>query len=236
MNLIQNECTTRRITRLCHFTQSRNLAHIFDDPYGLCSTRTLQECDMPHNPTDPERLDGRDDLVCCSVQYPNVFYFDRVRNKEPFFKDWVVLFIDPKYLWASETNFCPRNAAAGCGRYIAQGYQTFQSLFANSVNGAGDRIFNRQTTRLIGSPTDIQAEVLVKDPIPLESIIGIVVESNEQAQREICRFDLQGISIYKEKDIYVVPQFFNKSILPNMIQRGIRVKETLYSNGGYHDL
>jgi hypothetical protein len=87
MNLIRQECASRGITRICHFTQSRNLAHIFDDPLGLCSTRTLQEHDLPHNPTDTERFDGRNDLICCSIEYPNTYYFIKVREREPLFKD-----------------------------------------------------------------------------------------------------------------------------------------------------
>lgn len=232
MNPIQQECITRGITRLCHFTQSRNLAHIFDDPYGLCSTRTLQAHDMPHNPTDPNRYDGRDDLVCCSIDYPNTYYFYNVRNKEPLFKDWVVLLIEHSYLWHPETCFCPRNAAADFGRHIDQGLDAFRRLFVPSVTGSGGRVFQRGHNHLISSPTDIQAEVLLKDPVPLESIIGIVVKSEKQAQREVCRLNLQGISI--DKPIYIAPDFFKRTTLSGLIQRGVRATEILYRNGGRH--
>ena len=121
MNLIQQECVNRGITRICHFTQSRNLAHIFDDPLGLCSKRTLQQYDMPHNPTDPDRYDGRDDLICCSIEYPNTYYFAKVREQDHLFKDWVVLMIDPSYLWHPETCFCPCNAARARGAISKQG-------------------------------------------------------------------------------------------------------------------
>lgn len=229
MNLIQRECASRGITRICHFTQSRNLAHIFDDPLGLCSTRTLQEHDLPLNPTDTERFDGRDDLICCSIEYPNTYYFAKVRERDPLFKDWVVLMIDPSYLWHPETCFCPCNAARSCGGYIRKGIEGFRSLYADTSPGI---TFSRPRNHLPAAPTDIQAEVLLKDPIPLDSITGIAVHTEEQAQREICRLSLQGITI--DKPIYIAPDFFNKTSLSRMIQRGVRATEMLYENGGLH--
>jgi hypothetical protein len=229
MSQIQQECIRRAITRLCHFTQSRNMAHIFDEPFGLFSTKTLRENDMPFNPTDPERFDGRDDLICCSVEYPNTYYFDRVKSKEPLFKDWVILYIDPAYLWHPATLFCPCNAARECGVYVKSGLNGFQALFAQTSPGIS---FTRSTKHLPAAPTDIQAEVLIADPIPIEAITGIVVQSDEQAQKEFCRFRLQGISI--DKAIYVVPDFYIKDKIKNSIQSGIRVTETLYNNGGHH--
>lgn len=229
MNAIQQECHSRGITRLCHFTQSRNMAHIFDEPFGLFSTRTLRANDMPHNPTDSNRYDGRDDLVCCSIEYPNTYYFYNVRNKEPLFKDWVVLYVDSIILWHPDTRFCPCNAAKNRGLYIQNGLQGFQSLFEQTSPGI---TFTRNARQLPAAPTDIQAEVLVADPIPLESILGIAVKSDEQAQRELCRFRLQGISL--DIPIYVVPEFFNRATLSRLIQNGTRITETLYNNGGCH--
>ncbi|GAB6271664.1 MAG: DUF4433 domain-containing protein [Smithella sp.] len=229
MNLIQQECVNRGITRICHFTQSRNLAHIFDDPLGLCSKRTLQKHDMPHNPTDPDRYDGRDDLICCSIEYPNTYYFAKVREQDRLFKDWVVLMIEPRYLWYPETCFCPCNAARSRGAYIQTGTNGFRSLYADTSPGIN---FSRPGSHLRAAPTDIQAEVLLKDPIPLDSIIGIAVHTEEQAQREICRLELQGIKL--KKPIYITPDFFNRSSLSQLIQRGVRVTETLYENGGLY--
>lgn len=229
MNPIQQECIKRGITRLCHFTQSRNLAHIFNNPDGLCSTRTLKAHDMPHNPTDHDRYDGRDDLVCCSIEYPNIYYFVKVREHDRLFKDWVVLLIDPSYLWNSETCFCPCNAARSRGEYIQTGFPAFKSLYAATSPGIS---FSRPARHLSAAPTDIQAEVLLKDPIPLESIIDIAVQSKEQAQREVCRLNLLGILM--DKPIYIAPDFFDRTKLPSLIQRGVSATETLYNNGGCH--
>ena len=230
MSAIQRECHSRGITRLCHFTQSRNMAHIFDDPYGLYSTRTLRDHDMPHNPTDPSRYDGCEDLICCSIEYPNTYYFERARNKDPLFKDWVVLYLHPKHLWHQDTHFCPCNAAKECGSYIQNDLPGFQSLFAKTSPGIH---FTRNSRHLPAAPTDIQAEVLVADPISLESISGIAVQSAEQAQRELFRLRLQGISL--DIPIYVVPEFFDRATLSRSIQNGIRITENLYYNdGGRH--
>ena len=125
MTWIQRECHRRGITRLCHFTQSRNLAHIFGDCRGILSRKSLQEEDLPHNPTDPNRWDGCEDLVCCSIEFPNVYYFSIVQNQDHLFKDWVVLMIKPDYLWRPGTKFCPTNAATKSGSYIGEGDDFF---------------------------------------------------------------------------------------------------------------
>jgi len=229
MNPIQQECIRRGITRLCHFTQSRNMAHIFDEPYGLYSTRTLQANDMPHNPTDSNRYDGRDDLVCCSIEYPNTYYFANVRDHDHLFKDWVVLYIKPNFLWHPETEFCPCNAARECGSHIQDGLRGFQSLFEQTSPGIP---FTRNARHLPAAPTDIQAEVLVADPIPLESVTGVAVQSDEQAQRESSRHRLQGLSL--DIPMYLVPEFFDRAKISRLIQNGIRLTETLYNDGGRH--
>lgn len=230
MNSIQQECVNRGITRICHFTQSRNLAHIYGDSFGLYSTKTLQQYDMPNNPTDLDRYDGRDDLICCSIEYPNTYYFATVRNRDRLFKDWVVLMINPRYLWHPETCFCPCNAAKLKGFYIQTGIDGFHSLYA--PKSPGFPTYTRSARHLPSAPTDIQAEVLLKDPIPLDSMIGIVVHTEEQAQREIYRLKIQGITL--DKPIYIVPDFFDKASLSQKIQCGDRATGMLYENGGHH--
>ena len=227
MRELEQECIKRGITRLCHFTQSRNLAHIFDSPYGLLSRRTLRRHNLPNNPTDLNRYDGKDDHICCSVEYPNVYYFGRVQKSDRLFKDWVVLLIEPSYIWYPETCFCACNAAREHGRYIIQGIQGFRSLYEVTSPGIN---FTRSSSHLPAAPTDIQAEVLVKDPIPLQSITGIVVKTEQQAQLEIFRLNLQDIQI--DKKIYVVPEFFDRGTLPRLIRRGERKVERLYKDGG----
>ena len=82
MTQIKQECLRRGITRLCHFTQSRNLAHILGDCEAILSSKQLQSQDLPYNPTDPNRWDGCEDMICCSLEFPNVYYFDTSRAKD----------------------------------------------------------------------------------------------------------------------------------------------------------
>lgn len=73
---------------------------------------------------------------------------------------------------------------------------------------------------------------MVTDPVPLESISGVAVQDDEQAQRELCRLKLQGISL--DIPIYVVPTFFDRRTLSRSIQNGTRMTEILFNNGGHH--
>jgi len=109
---ILEEAVQRGITRLCHFTPSRNLAHILSGGLGILATKHLKDDERAlYNATDLARLDGHEDHICCSIEYPNAWYFDRAKDREPLFRDWVVLLINPRYLWEDGTKFCPRNAA-----------------------------------------------------------------------------------------------------------------------------
>jgi hypothetical protein len=203
------------------------MAHIFDEPYGLQSVRTLKINNMPHNPTDPERYDGRDDLICCSVEYPNTYYFSKVRDKERLFQDWVVLYIDPSYIWHPDTQFCHCNATRERGKYIQGGIDGFKSLFKTTSPPLS---FSRKQSHLVSAPTDIQAEVLVPVPIPKTAITGIAVKTQEQAQREIFRLNLQGIEF--NTPVYIVPDFYDRTGLSRLIQNGRKPTETPYMSRG----
>ena len=194
MNSIRERANRRGITRLCHFTPSRNLAHIASDPRGLLASRHLQDDEAAiFNPTDRMRLDGYRDHVCCSIQYPNAWYFRRARENERLFPDWVVLLIDARHLWQAGTKFCPRNAAAEHGRLVQQGVTAFDSLFADVVEGF--RVYSRGPRHPDFLPTDEQAEVLIPDQISRRDVRGVVVQDDEQAAREASRLELQGLPV-----------------------------------------
>src|SRR5208282_2847743 len=110
MDTIKEEINRKGITRLCHFTPSRNLSHIANNKKGILATKKLKEDEREvFNPTDIKRYDNHEDFICCSIQYPNVWYFDKAKDKETLFKDWVILFISTKYLLLPDTKFCHRN-------------------------------------------------------------------------------------------------------------------------------
>ncbi|MFM0324915.1 DarT ssDNA thymidine ADP-ribosyltransferase family protein [Caballeronia glebae] len=222
---ILDDCATRGITRLCHFTPSRNLIHVLASGY-LKDRQTLSiEARDEVNPTDAYRRDGHLDKICCSVEYPNGYYLDIVTKKELIFLDWVILFIDPVVLWSPGTLFCQRNAAAENGSLIADGWPAYESMFAATVQGAGGRVFNRRATHLSCSPTDLQAEVLVPGPIPIEAIQGMAMLTERQANTERARWDTLGLAP-PHVPLVVAPDLFDKMSLTNHIWTGRRPTET----------
>ena len=230
MNGIRARANRRGITRLCHFTPSRNLAHIASDSREILASRHLQNDETAiFNPTDKERLDGYPDHVCCSIQYPNAWYFRTAREKERLFLDWVVLLIDPGYLWRADTKFCARNAAAGYGHGVRGGVAAFDALFADSVEGV--RTYRRGPAHPDFLPTDEQAEILIPDRIGGNDVHGVVVRDDAQAALETSRLRLAGLPVPR---IVVVPEFFNPHALSGRLRGGRIPSEREYQRGGAH--
>lgn len=224
-NEIRREAARRGITRLCHFTPSRNLAHIASDRVGILATKRLQEHERRiFTPTDLSRLDGHEAYISCSIEYPNVWYFDKAKSRDIVFKDWVVLFITPKYLWHSGTRFCPRNAASNCGRDVSEGEAAFLALFDDSIKGAYGKAFTRLPVHLSCCPTDDQAEVLIPDQIALADILTIAVATKTQAKNEVARFRLMNIPEDRFKFV-IAPDLFDKNALSRLIRSGKRPVE-----------
>ena len=225
--MIRASASGRGITRLCHFTPSRNLAHILSGSEGVLASRHLDEDETAiFNPTDRSRLDGFPDHVCCSIQYPNAWYFSKARLGEGLFRDWVVLLVDARYLWESGTKFCPRNAAAAHGRLVGEGIAAFEGLFADEVEGV--HTYRRGPARRAYAPTDEQAEVLIPDRVSVRDIVGIVLRSDEHATSELARLRLQGL---QAPALYIVPEFFDPQRLSGMIRSGREPNEREYVGG-----
>lgn len=225
---IKAEAYRRSITRLCHFTPSRNLAQILMGNMGILATKKLKDDERSvYTPTDLVRLDGFPDHICCTIEYPNAWYFEKARAKEILFKDWVVLFIDPKYLWSKGTKFCFRNAAAGFGADVAEGELAFQRMFADRTVGAYGKAFVRTKQRLDSCPTDEQAEVLVPDTISMGDIIGVAVQSEEQARDEVVRIKLLNVAkaVWDGLHFVIAPVLFDKYQLSSDIKFGRRPEE-----------
>ena len=225
---IRAKAARRGITRMCHFTPSRNLAHVVSGSRGLLASRYLSDDEAAvFNPTDKRRLDGYPYHVCCSIQYPNAWYFSKARLDERLFRDWVVILIDARYLWESGTKFCPTNAATGRGRFVGEGVGAFDALFAEVVEGV--RTYRRGPSHPEYLPTDEQAEVLIPDRIETRDVIGVVLRDGEQAAREISRVRLQRLDIPR---LFVVPEFFDPRRLSGMLRSGRIPVEREYPRGG----
>jgi hypothetical protein len=185
---IQSDVRQRGITRLCHFMQSRKLQHILAQTQTLLPTQQLRER-YPDllDVTDTERLDGHLNHICCSVEYPNPWYFQKVRERDQLFTDWVILCLDPALLWERDALFSPRNAAAQYGALLQSGWQGWQALFVPQVAGAHGKMRRRTPQMLAWCPTDGQAEALIPDAIPQRYITAVIVQNEEQAHKEQVR-------------------------------------------------
>ena len=227
MTNIQARAIQRGITRLCHFTPSRNLAHIMSDAGGVLASRHLEDDESAiFNPTDKDRLDGYPDHVCCSIQYPNAWYFRKARASDTLFLDWVVLLIRAHYLWQPGAKFCPRNAAAGYGRLVRCGLAGFDALFADSVEGR--ETYSRGPKHPDWLPTDEQAEVLIPDQVGFGDVYGFVVRDDDQAAREASRLNLMGVAV---PPIVIVPEFFEPQVLSRRLRMGRIPAEREYQRG-----
>ena len=213
---IKTEAERRGITRLCHFTPSRNFAHIASDPRGLLASSHLQDDEKRVlNPTDRQRLDARPDHISCSIQYPNAWYFRTARGKEMLFPDWVVVFINSHHLWRLRTKFCPRNAASSYGRSVNEGAVAFEALFEQSVEGS--HTYTRGPHHPPFLPTDEQAEVLIPDVVGHEDIVGVAVRDEAQAKREVARLRILGCNPPR---VFVVPEFYSPRRLSVLLRAG----------------
>lgn len=226
---IREAAMQRSITRLCHFTPSRNLVHIATDPQGLLASKHLSDDEKAvFNPTDVNRFDGFSDHVCCSIEYPNAWYFRKARGQDRVFRDWVVLYIKPHHLWAPGTRFCPRNAAANSGRDAREGFDAFDGMFEPSVLGAYDRTYTRSSTHPGFLPTDEQAEVLIPDRVSREDLLGIGVANESQAKREIARLETLNVQLPR---VLIAPDLFEAEWLSRKLRSGSRPTENVYEGG-----
>ncbi|MHB8243439.1 MAG: DarT ssDNA thymidine ADP-ribosyltransferase family protein, partial [Solirubrobacteraceae bacterium] len=210
---VAQQATRRKITRLCHLTPLRNLLHIATEG-ALRSTAELDSDERAaFDQQDLLRLDRHPDHICCSVQYPNIWYLRRKRQQatplQRLFPGWVCLLIDPSYLWVDGSLFCHRNAAAGSGAYLASGPEAFASIFADPVDGAGGPVYRDQKPD--SCPTDDQSEVLVPKRIPLEHACEIVVADEAQARATYVGLELIGAPVRQLRWV-VAPELFNPSL------------------------
>jgi hypothetical protein len=223
--LFKTEIETRGITRLCHFTRSQKAVHILTCETGIKAVDFLEK-DI-YDVNDPLRLDGKRSFVNCSIQYPNHWYWKKVKDKDPIFREWVILFINPELLLLDTTEFCAVNAATAGGAYIRKGYQAFRELYSDSLNIKSVR--HRTNAMLPCCSTDDQAEVLIYKNISRNDIIGVAVQNEAQAKREFVRWysNLKGVP---KLDIFIAPDLFNGD-WSTKVRRGTVPLEYKYEGG-----
>lgn len=221
INEIDIEIKERNITRLCHFVHTNLLLHILNSEEGIKAVNFIDKDILKQN--DEQRLDGKKDYVNCSIQYPNYWYFRRVKDNNPVFPDWAIIFIDPIVIAYETTEFCSVNAATRYGAYIEKGYAAFKDMFSNKID-IGNKVHNRSGMMLKSAPTDDQAEALVYKSIPRKFITGIALMSEEAAREKKAAWDVLGVP---DIDIYIAPELFSRTA-SDKIRQGILPEEYKY--------
>lgn len=224
---IRTEAGRREISRLAHFTPTRNLVHIATSDEGLKSTQMLlEEESSEFNQQDLQRLDGHPDHISCTIEYPNAYYYrskqGSARGENRVFPNWVCLLLSPKHLWAETTLLCPHNAAGGGGTRVAAGLNCFMSMFSDEVEAPSNTWKREGHPRCC--PTDAQAEVLVHRQVPLKDVTGIVVESASKAADTYAMLRVLGAPV-NELPLFVCPEFYAPGRLARSLRAGRRPVE-----------
>ena len=214
--------TERGVDRLCHFTKLQSLTHIISNETGVLASSLIHrdtKC-----VTDTLRYDHELDYVCCSIQYPNSWFLQSAiqKNQDKIFREWVVLYIDVNILNYKTAKFCPCNASKDHGRYINNNIDEIEKVFADSVSTF---LYPRSLKMLPACPTDGQAEILVKDNIPREYIIGIATYDEEVAGRVFSMLEMYAM---KQIPIYISQEVFTPTG-SNMIKNGCKPDELLFT-------
>lgn len=225
---IQNDISSRKITRLCHFVHTNKLLHILNSSEGIKAVDYIDEDVLEQN--DKARYDGKTNYVNCSIQYPNYWYFRKVKDNNPIFKDWAIIFIDPIVMTWNTTMFCPVNAAKNRGKYIMKGYEGFKKIYQDRLSFS--RCPDRTPKMLSNAPTDDQAEVLVFQNIPRKYILGIALDSEENAKLKQAEWKL--LQDVPQFDIYIAPELFTEAT-SRKVRNGEAPLEIKYEEAGLND-
>jgi hypothetical protein len=119
---------------------------------------------------------------------------------------WCILKIEKKFIFYHDTLFSVTNAASNAAKRqfgITGDLEKFRMLFKEQLNintFNGVRSLNRNGVHP-KYPTDVQAEILVRDSIPSESIIEVCFESEEklaEAKAAMSSFDTSNFVVDKE--------------------------------------
>ncbi|MGX8907433.1 DarT ssDNA thymidine ADP-ribosyltransferase family protein [Streptomyces netropsis] len=226
MNAITGLAQARGITRLCHFTKSANLPHILDSR-ELRTVASLQEKDGAYRPADSRRMDGALTYTFLSVEYPNTWYLSQAANRDPYFREWVVLTLDITLLDTPGARFCPYNSARDRSAGALSGSDAFIAMFASTVTGNATR--RRGYGHPTWWPTDDQAEIQIPGTIPLSAVRSVIVSDEKQAQLEHFRHATHLGTSALLPPLVVAPAVFDKYALSNSVRSGKRPPEVPYT-------
>lgn len=212
-NYFIKEIEERGIEYLIHFTPTLNLYSILEQKQ-LMSRSILESLDIDQYDildyvqfTDNVRYDDKR-YINLSVSSPNTFLLSKFMDKtaNDMTINWCVLKINPKHIYDSGTLFSVTNAASSAAKNqygISGDIEKFRMLFEerlsfNTFNGTRNIVRDGILKKY---PTDIQAEVLVKETIPSSSIISVCFKTNEdlaKAKAAMSEFDTSNFTVDNE--------------------------------------
>jgi len=168
---MQKILKSRQIDTLFHFTRIENLNSILT--HGLYPRRNLEKSRLEYIFNDEVRLDGCENAICASIEFPNYKMFYTLRQDNPG-TDWVILNIDANAMIDFKSAFCKTNAANDTMSCIPlseqQGEEAFIKLFEEIPNW-----YTRKQLEIPDYyPTDPQAEILIFNVIPIEYIHSVI--------------------------------------------------------------
>lgn len=183
---IKEEVDRRNIKNIVHFTPTINLMSIIEQQ-ALISRAGIEDLDIEQFDvmdyvqfTDAIRYDDKN-YINLSITKPNKFLFRRFRERtsgDPSII-WCVLLINVEPLYWQDTKFSVTNAASRAAHnYGVNGeVDTFKKIFA-------DELVTKQTIRRNknwpeNQTTDVQAEVLVKNRLPISCIEKVCFSDKE---------------------------------------------------------
>jgi hypothetical protein len=186
----KKEISDKGIEHLIHFTPTINLLSIFEQG-KLLSRALLEKNDIDDTLLDfvefldSIRFDDKN-YINLSLTSPNYFLFNRFRERtqdKPYI-NWCVLKISPKYIYQFDTLFSVTNAASSIAKHtysISSDIQKFRKLFENGITS---KVGNLQRGSLKSKyPTDVQAEVLVRNEILLSDILQVCFKDEADLAR-----------------------------------------------------
>lgn len=183
----ENVINAKGIDSLIHFTPTINLLSIYEQG-RLLSRNLLEKNDIDDTLLDfiefidSIRYDDKN-YINLSISSPNYFLFNRFRERtqdKPYI-NWCILKINPKYIYQKDTLFSVTNAASSIAKYnygISGDLEKFNLLFADKITTKFGSI--SRGNLIAKYPTDVQAEVLVKNEIELSDIMQICFKDESE--------------------------------------------------------
>lgn len=218
------------VTRLAHFAPAINAYSIIRSGWIKSRGDLEREGLQDHTPTDTARWDGHPDHISCTFEYPNAYYRRTAAAKAEYrnYPDWVTFLIDPAHAARPDTLFSPCNAAKGRGVHLASGGEALAGLWADPSRPDG---WARRARHHPAVPTDLQAEVLIRGPVPLADVQAIVVRTAEYADELYAVYEEFGLR--PERLTWkIAPVFYEPYVLREHLWYGRPVQETVWSPEG----